>query len=145
MMLLWMTNPSVSMISFVSDDTAQWSNTSPSRNGQLLIGIHLTLFPFQHSHSTELLPESNHGSKLFHFYCCEGLGECICWVLFSSYMEGFDDSFVELFPYIMVSNVNVFCMMFHCRIYGQEYCCLVVWAKWCWSIRWVTYLPAKGS
>ena len=45
MMLLQITNPSVSIISFASDVTAQWSDTIPSRNVHLLVGIHLTLFP----------------------------------------------------------------------------------------------------
>ena len=47
MMLLWITNPSVSMISFASAVTVQWSNTIPSWNAQLLVGIHLTLLPIQ--------------------------------------------------------------------------------------------------
>ena len=36
-MLLQITNPSVSMISFASDDTAQWSDTIPSQNVQLFM------------------------------------------------------------------------------------------------------------
>ena len=145
MMLLQVTNPSVSMISFVSDDTAQWSDTIPSWNVWLLIRIHLTLFPFQHSHSTELLPESDHGSKFFHFYYCKGFGEQVCWVFFSSDMERFNDSFVELFPYVVVSYIDVFRSTFHCRIYHKEYCCLIILAKWCWSMRWVANLPTERS
>ena len=47
-MLLLVTNPSVSMISFASDDTAQLSDTIPIRNVWLLVGIHLTFIPLQH-------------------------------------------------------------------------------------------------
>ena len=145
MMLLRMTNPSVSMTSFVSDDTVQWSDTIPTWNVQLLVGIHLTLFPIQHSHSTKLQSESDHGSELFHFYYCQGLGEQICWVFFSSDMEGFNDSFIKLFPNVVVSNIDVFCSTFHRRIYGKKNCHLIVWEKWCWSMWWVPYLPAEGS
>ena len=145
MMLLRITNLSVSMTSFASDDTAQWSDTIPIQNVQLLGGIHLTLFLLQHSHLIKLLSESDHGFKLFHFYYCEGLGEQVCWVFFSSDMEGFNDSFIELFPNVVVSYIDVFCLMFHCRIYGKKYCHLIVQAKWCWSMWWVTNLPTEGS
>ena len=46
-MLQWITNPSVSMTSFASVITVQWSNTIPSWNVQLLCRIHLTLFLLQ--------------------------------------------------------------------------------------------------
>ena len=45
-MLLLIINLSVSMISFAQVYTAQWFNTIPHQNVQLLVGIHLTWFCF---------------------------------------------------------------------------------------------------
>ena len=45
-MLLWITNPPVSMMSFTLVLTVQWSDTIPSQNVQLFIRIHLTWFCF---------------------------------------------------------------------------------------------------
>ena len=47
--LLWIINPSVSMISFAHVFIAQWSDTVPSRNVWFQVRIHLTLFHFNTS------------------------------------------------------------------------------------------------
>ena len=80
----------------------------------------------QHSYSTELLCESNHGLKFLHFDDWSRLGEQISWVVFTLHVERFDDLILELFPYIVVSYVNVFGSTFYHWIYHKEYHSLVV-------------------
>ena len=46
-MLLWITNLSVSNDIISTGYTALWSDTIPSQNVQLLVGIQSHLFPFQ--------------------------------------------------------------------------------------------------
>ena len=49
-------------------------------------------------------------------------------------MEGLNDAFFILFPYVVVSTVYVFSVTFSCWIYHEEYYSLIVQAQWWWSV-----------
>ena len=60
--------------------------------------------------------QSDFGPKFLHFDDWQELGEQVCWVFFTSDMERFYNLFLILFPYVMMSNINMFCSTFDCWI-----------------------------
>ena len=116
-MLLWITNLSVSYDITCTGYTVLLSNTISKQNVWLLVRIQSHLFLFQHSHSNKLPCESNHGSKFLHFDNSEGLGEQISWVFFSWYVIRFNNLIFILFTNVVVMYIYMLCLSFHCWIY----------------------------
>ena len=106
-MLLQITNLSVSYDVTCTGWTALWSNTIPKWNVQLLIRMLSHLLPFPHSHSIKLLCGSNHLPELFHLNDCKGLGEQISWVFFSRYVIRFHYLILVLFLNVVVLYMYV--------------------------------------
>ena len=113
-------NQSVSMISFAQVHTVQWSNTIPSWNVQLLVRIHLTWFCFN-------TPTQPNYSKITWLLTStvplddwQGLGGQICWIVNLSNMKRFYDLIFILFLNIVMSNIDMFGLMFNCWIYCEE-------------------------
>ena len=106
--LLWITNPSVSNDVICTG----WTCTLIQYNSQFECSVVTQnashMISFQHSHSTKL-------SMIIQPWTCDdwqGLGEQICWDMFSSDVEIFYNLLFILFPYIMVS------------------CCVGIWGLW---------------
>ena len=125
-MLLQIVNPSVSIMSYCTGCTVQWSDTIPSWNVWLLVRIHLTWFHFNTPTQPNYSWWSNFGPKFPHFDDWQGLGEQISWVFFSSDVDGSTILFYTVPLYCQMSICLVQCLTAGFTVRNIIACCPVL-------------------